>query len=29
MAFEQEQRLKIKINTYVGGKRESGGREPN
>ena len=29
MAFEQEQHLKIKINTYVGGKRESGGREPN
>ena len=29
MAFEQEQHLKIKINTYVGGKSQSGGREPN
>lgn len=28
MAFEQEQRLKIKMNTYVGG-REPGGRQPN
>lgn len=29
MAFEQEQRLKIKMNTYVGGRGEPGSREPN
>lgn len=29
MAFEQGQHLKIKMNTYVGGRKEPGGREPN